>query len=241
MDIGYNLGTPSKLVPALIAAKRKMGPAVKDSLNPRFGAFVSLAGAIEAAIPALHEYGLDVVQFTQASPPALVTMLVHESGECIVGHYPLDPGKEHDPQALGAAMTYARRYTLMAMCGLAPEDDDGERASARPEPTAPKAPPPQRDLTNGKPPYTTSSAPSSPAQGSSPAVPKPAGGPATPRKILTATVPRLQKALADRKFPDDAQSLAWLRAAAGEPGITGIKDLTEVGAQKAIRAAEAGE
>jgi len=65
--------------------------------------------------------------------PVLTTRLMHSSGEWLEGEWPLNPVK-NDPQALGAASTYARRYSLMAALGIATEDDDGETASGRGNP-----------------------------------------------------------------------------------------------------------
>jgi hypothetical protein len=61
------------------------------------------------------------------------TMFVHESGEmleCGILHV---PASKQDPQGYGSALTYARRYSLMAACGIAPEDDDGNSASRKTE------------------------------------------------------------------------------------------------------------
>jgi hypothetical protein len=55
-------------------------------------------------------------------------MLMHSSGEWISGVLEIKPVKT-DPQGIGSALTYARRYGLMAMIGIAPEDDDGNAAS----------------------------------------------------------------------------------------------------------------
>jgi hypothetical protein len=56
---------------------------------------------------------------------------MHESGQWISGRYPLKPVKADDPQAMGSAMTYARRYTLAAILGIVTEDDDAEEAMGR--------------------------------------------------------------------------------------------------------------
>ena len=48
--------------------------------------------------------------------------------------YPLAPAKQNDPQALAGCLTYARRYSILCLCGVAPEDDDGQTASA-PQPS----------------------------------------------------------------------------------------------------------
>ena len=62
------------------------------------------------------------------------TMLIHKSGEWISGYLPIKP-KVDDPQGMGSAITYARRYALSAMLGIvADDDDDAEIAQARKEP-----------------------------------------------------------------------------------------------------------
>jgi hypothetical protein len=122
------------LIPALIAAQRAMGPAVKTAFNPHFKSrYVDLESACEACRVALWDQGLTVIQTTEVVAPAdarLVSTLAHTSGEWIAGSYPLRPAKD-DPQGLAAAVTYARRVALLALVWLAPEDDDG-RAAARP-------------------------------------------------------------------------------------------------------------
>lgn len=123
--------TMTKLIPALIAAQKAMGPAVKTAFNPHYKTrYVDLEGAWEACREALWANGLTVIQTTilVEGQARLITTLVHESGEWVESEYPLRPVKD-DPQGLGAAMSYARRYSLMAIVGLAPEDDDGQTAS----------------------------------------------------------------------------------------------------------------
>jgi uncharacterized protein (DUF3820 family) len=62
---------------------------------------------------------------------ALVTTLLHSSGQWVRGVYPVNPIK-NDPQAIGSAITYARRYALASIVGVvAEEDDDGEMAMGR--------------------------------------------------------------------------------------------------------------
>jgi hypothetical protein len=55
---------------------------------------------------------------------------VYKRQQYIQGRYPIQPVK-NDPQGLGSAITYARRYSLMAIVGIAPDDDDGEAAMGR--------------------------------------------------------------------------------------------------------------
>lgn len=125
----------AKIAAALVRARRQFGPALKTAYNPHFKSkFVDLAGVMEAVDGALMAEGISVVQFPQQRDEhdEIVTMLVHESGEYMRGGgYAIEPVKGSDPQAKGSAVTYARRYSLMAMLGIAPEDDDGSRGSGR--------------------------------------------------------------------------------------------------------------
>lgn len=115
---------------ALAAAQIEMGPALKDSTNPAFKSkYADLASVMAACLPALNRHGIAVIQ-----PPVdddhgryVKTILAHESGETLECRVPLIIGK-NDMQGYGSAVTYARRYGLMSMAGIAPEDDDGNAA-----------------------------------------------------------------------------------------------------------------
>jgi hypothetical protein len=61
------------------------------------------------------------------------TIFLHESGESLNCGQLFVPANKHDAQGFGSALTYARRYSLMAACGIAPEDDDGNTASRKPQ------------------------------------------------------------------------------------------------------------
>lgn len=105
--------------------------ATLNKTNPHFKSrYADLAGIRETVMPVLAKHGFSIIQYTDigADGFCLVTMLLHESGEHIQGRYPL-PELLEKPQAMGSAVTYARRYALSAMCGIAAEeDDDGEAA-----------------------------------------------------------------------------------------------------------------
>lgn len=122
------------LIRALIAAQKEFDPAVRNAENSHFNnKYVDLAGVIEATQAALNKYGLVVIQtpeHDQVKGMVLRSTLLHESGASIISDYPLNPIK-NDPQGLGSAVTYARRYSMMALLGIAPEDDDGNAASGR--------------------------------------------------------------------------------------------------------------
>lgn len=127
------------LVKALIKAKAKFKSFEKTKENPYFKSKYADLGAVDAATSAaLHENGLIVVQPTGVlnGTPVLETILAHESGQFISGTYPLIPTK-NDPQMLGSALTYARRYALSALLTVvADDDDDGNAASAPAKPSA---------------------------------------------------------------------------------------------------------
>ena len=122
---------------ALAAAQSQMGKALKDSQNPHFKSkYADLAAVCDACMPALNANGIAVIQpLTETEfGRSVVTRFIHESGDVLECPIPLILGK-NDMQGLGSAITYARRYGLMELAGIAPEDDDGNAAAA----SAPKA------------------------------------------------------------------------------------------------------
>jgi hypothetical protein len=64
-------------------------------------------------------------------------VFIHESGEKMSAGVLHVPATKQDAQGYGSALTYARRYSLMAACGIAPEDDDGNAASNKNAPATP--------------------------------------------------------------------------------------------------------
>lgn len=131
--------TIGALAAALAKAQGEFGPAVKDSANPFFKSrYLSLAGCYAAIADAMSKNGLSVTQLTDYTERGLIltSVLMHSSGEWVSGNYLIKPVKD-DPQGVGSATTYARRYTLMAIVGIAAEDDDGEAAHGRSHQSAP--------------------------------------------------------------------------------------------------------
>ena len=157
------------LAKALSAAQADYNALIKDSENPFFRSkYADLAACLDSVKDALKAHGLAVIQttdITEAGNVKLITTLAHESGEWITGEYPVMPIKA-DPQGYGAAMTYARRYCLQAILGLAAEDDDGETASGRQEkkPAQAKAPVQQAQPPLPAPAPATQQAPAAPAK-----------------------------------------------------------------------------
>lgn len=127
------------LASSLVKAQRAFAPALKTSTNPHFKSrYVDLAGCIEAVIDGLNENGIFLMQPTRLDESGVTveTIFVHESGETLSAGVFHVPASKQDAQGYGSALTYARRYSLMAACGIAPEDDDGNAASSRPAPKA---------------------------------------------------------------------------------------------------------
>ncbi|MCR4287379.1 MAG: ERF family protein [Deltaproteobacteria bacterium] len=125
--------TIGKLAEALSKVQAEIKGAVKDSTNPFFKAnYADLSSVWEACRTALTSNGLSVVQTTDEVEGGVVveTTLLHTSGEWIGGRLALRPTKS-DPQGIGSAITYGRRYGLQAIVGICPEDDDGEGAMGR--------------------------------------------------------------------------------------------------------------
>lgn len=125
--------TIAKLATALSKAQAEMEGATKDSVNPHFKSrYADLAAAWEACRAPLTKHGLAVLQLPRADGPqvTITTLLTHESGE-FIGEALTLTAQQNTPQGIGSAITYGRRYGLMALVGIAPEDDDGEAAEGR--------------------------------------------------------------------------------------------------------------
>ncbi len=135
-----------ELIPALIKARRQFKPIKKDKTNPFFKSkYADLDSVLESVNEALNDNGLLVSQSVslitltengEISPlPILTTTLWHESGESLESaEYPLP--RTDDPQKLGSAITYARRYQLCALLNITAEDDDGNSSSSSQRPAA---------------------------------------------------------------------------------------------------------
>lgn len=128
------------LAAALSKAQAAMKPAAKDAKNPHLNrSYADLASVWDAAREPLTTNGLAVMQAFLPAETGYVTvetLLAHSSGEWVssVLTMPAESGPQRQgAQAYGSAITYARRYSLAAILGIAPagDDDDGSAASAR--------------------------------------------------------------------------------------------------------------
>lgn len=122
-----------ELSKALVQFHVKVDKVKKDANNPFFKSkYASLSNILDSIDMPLIECGLSIVQMPSGEN-GLTTMLLHQSGEYIGETYTMTPTK-NDPQGLGSAITYQRRYALGAILSLNIEDDDdGNEASKPPE------------------------------------------------------------------------------------------------------------
>lgn len=124
----------AKIAAALVKAQKAFGPALKTSTNPHFRSrYADLAACVEAVMDGLSANGIFFTQKVAPSDSGVLveTVFIHESGETLSCGQIHVPASKHDAQGFGSALTYARRYSLMAACGIAPEDDDGNAASKK--------------------------------------------------------------------------------------------------------------
>jgi hypothetical protein len=121
-----------EIASALVKAQKEFGPALKSSTNPAFRSrYADLSACVEAVIDALNNNDIFMMQPTHECDNGVIveTIFIHSSGEQISSGKLHVPATKHDAQGYGSALTYARRYSLMTACGIAPEDDDGNNAS----------------------------------------------------------------------------------------------------------------
>lgn len=123
----------NELATALAKAQGEITGALKDSANPFFKSkYADLASCWDACREALSKNGLSVLQSPHVDAEGLTvtTMLMHSTGQWIRNDLKVIP-KDDTPQGIGSALTYARRYALTALVGIAQVDDDGNAASGR--------------------------------------------------------------------------------------------------------------
>jgi hypothetical protein len=126
--------TITKIADALVKAQAAMKPALKDSRNPHFNSrYADLASVWDAIREPLTSNGLSVIQMVgsnELEKTTLTTRVTHVSGEWIESTWQIPVGKQ-DPQGLGSAISYARRYALASAIGVVQDDDDGNAAMPR--------------------------------------------------------------------------------------------------------------
>jgi|688.fasta_scaffold24370_10 hypothetical protein len=124
-----------ELIKALIKARAEFPSIQKDKINPHFKvSYASLDSVLDAVTPVLCKHGLAIVQVMEKGS-ILKTHLFHESGEFLTSEYELPDIQ--DSQKKGAALTYARRYTVCALLSITADEDD-DANSAKDDKTAQK-------------------------------------------------------------------------------------------------------
>lgn len=137
MEKSANISNLSK---ALAQFHALVGKISKDSKNPFFKSnYASLPHILTEVSDPLQQAGLVITQFPNGD--GLTTILLHaDTGEYISATYTMPVSKANDPQALGSAISYARRYSVSSILSLKIDDDDAEgamKAVRHPEDTRP--------------------------------------------------------------------------------------------------------
>jgi len=126
----------NEIAAALAKAQGAMKNAALNKVNPHFRSkYADLAGIRDAVIPALTANGIAVVQTLDGT--SVLTRLMHSSGQWIESACPVPAVP--DMQKMGSAITYARRYSLSAICGIAADEDDDANAASEPTKAGPVA------------------------------------------------------------------------------------------------------
>ena len=159
MELENNQGSWSQrsdsiinLAKALCQTQATVEAVKKDANNPFFKSkYADLASIWHAIREALTSNGLSVLQepSTEGNKVRITTTLIHTSGEYVRSLLEV-PAVRVDPQGIGSAITYARRYALGAIVGIAPEDDDGNAASGGGDRSKQQRPNPQAIVPNLK-------------------------------------------------------------------------------------------
>lgn len=120
---------------ALIRAQSQLRSAAKTATNPHFrNRYATLADIWDAARDALRKNGLAVLQPTaidEAGRLVVETTIIHDAGASVSCRYPVLCRDAENPQAVGSAMTYARRYSLASFLGIVADDDDDGNGAAQ--------------------------------------------------------------------------------------------------------------
>lgn len=136
MQTSYQSEEITTLAKALLEVQKEMQPATKDATNPFCkNRYATLNSVMESCREPLLAHGILLTQVPVPPPDylgggylALMTKLIHvESGQWQAS-VTVTPLPKADPQGMGSAITYSRRYALCAMLGIVTEDDDAESA-----------------------------------------------------------------------------------------------------------------
>lgn len=135
--------TIQEIAPAFVLAQKAIGKVQKKFIveGKKFSyKYSDLTAVWDACADALHNNDISILQPTRMEEGNVVvqTTLLHKSGEFIQGELTIK-SEQQTPQGEGSAFTYARRYSLSALVGICPEDDDGQGAMGKPEMQPPQS------------------------------------------------------------------------------------------------------
>lgn len=122
----------SEVIKAYIKAQSEMGAALKKSRNPFLDSnYADLNSIIDVVYPAFHQNGFAIMQFCGRDDHGdfvMTTLAHHSEGAEQLNTKVYLSYKKGDMQSYGGAITYARRYGMLTICGVSVEDDDGNRS-----------------------------------------------------------------------------------------------------------------
>src|ERR1700749_3814291 len=126
--------------------ERTLTATITDRGGERSFRYASLATGLDLVRKALGQQDIAVMQSTAVDQGQimLTTLLVHASGEWVSSLWPVCPASETSAHVKGAALTYARRYGLFTLVGIAGEDDLDAPDILRKQQTSPERAPPKR-------------------------------------------------------------------------------------------------
>ena len=155
MDYTFSSPEITELSKALIAVQKNLQPAVKDATNPFCkNRYATLNSIMDSCRSALLDNGVLLTQYpipVENGSLGLVTKLVHAESGQYQASLAVIPLAKLDPQAMGSAFTYGRRYALSAMLGIVTEeDDDGNAASWQKGKAGNAKPAPARQQNSGR-------------------------------------------------------------------------------------------
>lgn len=130
----WQSGQVNELAAAIVKSQKEMKPATKDCTNPFFKSKYADLAAVWAALLPFTENGIAITQSPMEATnghAAIETQLTHISGQWMRSRLTIPVAKD-DPQGMGSAITYARRYALGCMTGLVTEEDDDGNAASKP-------------------------------------------------------------------------------------------------------------
>lgn len=123
-------GDAKLVASAFVKARGAMNATVSKDGKGNYGKYATLAAIVEATAAPFAQHGLAIIQEASIDEGGVTidTWLIHESGGTIEFEALTMSLTDRKPQTVGSAITYARRYQLASVCGLAPDDDDGQAA-----------------------------------------------------------------------------------------------------------------